>query len=121
MDSIRDLTWVRQLHSGEVVERTTLGAYRVVSLKIPTAEGRPSAQYLYRMLFFPPTGHAPVLALNLELSILGTACLTEQAGNRHIRFQTVEQEIDYDSFRRWALERAEKSLDLPQAERVEAG
>jgi len=116
MDSIRDLTWVKQLHTGRVVERLTLGEYRVVSLRAPSSDAHKADQYVFRLLFFPAAGHKPVLALNLELSILGTACLTEQAGARHTRFETVDQDMGYDAFRRWALARAEEALGL----RIEA-
>ena len=54
-----------------------------------------------------------MLALNLERSILGSFCLTEQAGARHTRFDTVEEAMGYDEFRRWALERAERVLPDP--------
>jgi hypothetical protein len=110
MESIRDLTWVKHLHSARVVERLTLGSYRAVSLRFPGSDKTPSEQYVYRMLFFPAGGHKPVLALNLELSILGSSCLTEQAGVRHTRFDTVEETMGYDDFRRWALSRAELVL-----------
>lgn len=110
MDTIRDLTWVKHLHTAKVVERLTLGSYRAVALRFPGSEKTPSEQYVYRMLFFPATGHKPVLALNLEMSILGSSCLTEQAGGKHTRFDTVEETMGYDAFRRWALSRAELVL-----------
>ena len=118
MDTIRDLTWVKHLHTAKVVERLTLGSYRAVSLRFPASEKSSPEQYLYRMLFFPAAGPQPVLALNLELSILGSSCLTEQAGGRHSRFDPVEETMSYDDFRRWALSRAERVLaqTLPAAQ-----
>ncbi len=118
MDPIRDLTWVKHLHAGRVVERSTLNGYRLVALSLPSQDNAAPLQYLFRMLFFPQTGHRPVLALNLELSILGSPCLTEQAGSRHTRFGTVDQEMPYDEFRRWALARAQEVLGVVTAARV---
>jgi hypothetical protein len=112
MDTIRDLTWVKHLRMGKVIERMTLGPYRIVSLSIPSSDQGPPEQYLFRMLFFPTLAHQPVLALNLELSILGSSCLTEHAGSRHARFDTLEAAMSYDEFRRWALARAEEVLGL---------
>ena len=115
MDPIRDLTWVKHLRSGTVVERLSLGSYRAVAVGLPTSGKSPPEQYVYRMLFFPYAGHQPVLALNLERSILGSFCLTEQAGTRHTRFDTVGDAMGYDEFRGWALERAERVLVDPVA------
>jgi hypothetical protein len=114
MDPIRDLTWVKHIRSGTVVERLTVGSYRAVGVALPTSDRSPPEQYVYRILFFPSAGHQPVLALNLELSILGSFCLTEQAGARHTRFDTVEEAMGYDEFRRWALERAGRVLVEPE-------
>jgi hypothetical protein len=111
MDSIRDLTWAKHLRTGTVVERMDLGAYRVVSIRASTAEKSAPNQYVYRMLFFPASSHRPVLALNLEHSILGSFCLTEQAGTRHTRFDWAGDGMGYPEFREWALARAAQQLD----------
>ena len=113
MDPIRDLTWVKHLRGGAVVERLTVGGCRAVSLRIPSSEKSTPEQYVYRLLVFPASGHKPVLALNLERSILGTCCLTEQLGARHTRYDTVGEDMSYEAFRQWARERAEQVLARP--------
>ena len=118
MNAIRDLTWLKHLRTGKVLERFTLDDYRAVSLQIPATDTQPQDQYRYRMLFFSDTDQKPVLSLNLELSILGSYCLTEQSGDRHLRFDTVEQPLSYDEFRSWAIKRATQELAVPAGELV---
>ena len=53
-----------------------------------------------------------MLALNLETSLLGAPCLTEQTGSEHQILGDAEEEMAYEEFRRWALERARAELHL---------
>ena len=118
MNAIRDFTWLKHLRTGRVLERFTFEDFRAVSVQIPVTDGRPQDQYRYRMLFFPEASQKPVLSLNLELSILGSYCLTEQSGDRHLRFDTVDDVPSYDEFRSWAIDRAAKQLQVPEGELV---
>jgi hypothetical protein len=115
MDAIRDLTWVKHLKTATVVERSTLDHWRTVTLSIQHTDSKAPLQYLYRMLVFPRSEHRPVLALNLEWSILGTACLTEQTATRHVRHQTVDPGMSVEEFQRWAWSRAQEILGQPVA------
>ena len=119
MEPIRDLTWLKHLHTGAVIERFRFHGYRALALRIPSSEKFPQEQYLYRMLFFPDAGTKPVLSLNLELSILGSYCLTEQAGVRHRRFDTVGEPVSYEEFKQWALARANRELEQPELQFVQ--
>jgi len=53
-----------------------------------------------------------VLSLNLETSLLGSPCLTEQAGGEHRVLGDAEESMSYEDFRRWAVERVRRELKL---------
>ena len=117
MTAIRDFTWLKHLRTGTVLERFTMEDFRAVALKIPASK-MPMDQYRYRMLFFSPSEEQPVLSLNMERSILGSYCLTEQWGDRHLRHDTVEDSLSYDDFRSWAVNRAMEELHGNPTERL---
>ena len=106
MEPLADLAWVKDLLNGNVVERIRLEGFRAVALEIDPRDERHHSQYRYRLLVFPRQENKPVLALNLETSLLGTPCLTEQTGAEHQIVADATEEMEYAEFRRWALERA---------------
>jgi hypothetical protein len=111
MQPINDLTWMRNLATGRV-ERFAFRGYRVAAVRLTASSWNPQAEYRYRLLFFPPDSHRPVLALNLELTILGSACLTMQTGTVHTRLEDAEETMSFERFKEWALRRAEFELEL---------
>jgi len=112
MEPIADFSWMKDLLNGQVVERFPLGGYRAVAVEIQSSDKRQHSQYHYRLLVFPQKENKPVLALNLETSLLGTSCLTEQSGSEHQVLGDAEEEMAYEDFRHWALERARAELHL---------
>ena len=104
---IRDFTWMRQLLTGKIRERFEFEDYRVVAIE-PSPNERSS--YHFRLLFFPKRADKPVLSLNLETSILGSYCFTEQAGDRHVNLGPSEMEMSYEDFREMALLEADRVL-----------
>ena len=112
MQPIADFSWMKDLLTGQVVERIPLGDYHAVALQMEDSDERRHSQYHYRLLIFPHRENKPVLALNLETSLLGAPCLTEQTGSEHQILADAEEEMAYEKFRRWALERARAELHL---------
>ncbi len=112
MEPIADFSWMKDLLTGEVVERIALGNYRAIALQMEGSDELHRSQYHYRLLIFPRMENKPVLALNLETSLLGAPCLTEQLGSGHQILGDAEEEMAYESFRSWALERARTELHL---------
>jgi hypothetical protein len=112
MEPIADFSWMKDLLTGRVLERFPLEPYRVVGVELQPAEETGTTQYHYRLLVFPPEGNKPVLSLNLETSLLGSACLTEQAGREHLVLGLAEESMSYEEFRRWAVARARHELKL---------
>ena len=112
MEPIADFFWMKDLLTGEVVERIALGNYRAIALHMEGSDELHRSQYHYRLLIFPRMENKPVLALNLETSLLGASCLTEQTGSGHQILGDAEEEMAYESFRQWALERARAELHL---------
>jgi hypothetical protein len=112
MEFIADFSWIKDLLTGQVVERFPLGDYRAVGLQVEGSDERRHSQYHYRLLIFPHRENKPVLSLNLETSLLGASCLTEQTSSGHQILGDAEEEMAYEQFRRWALERARAELHL---------
>jgi hypothetical protein len=112
MEPIADFSWMKDLLTGQVVERFPLGDYRAVALQLEGSDELRRSQYHYRLLIFPQRGNKPVLSLNLETSLLGAPCLTEQTGSAHQILADAEEEMAYETFRSWALERARAELHL---------
>jgi hypothetical protein len=112
MEPITDFTWMKDLLIGEVVERFPLGDYRAVALQMESSDERRHSPYHYRLLVFPHKENKPVLSLNLETSLLGASCLSEQTGSGHQILGDAEEGMAYAEFRRWALERARAELHL---------
>ena len=100
---------MQQMRQGRVRERFEYDRYKAVALEVSQAPTHRSA-YHYRMLFFPKKSEKPVLSLNLESSILGSYCLTEQAGGEHRNLGSSEESLSYEDFKKWALGRAKKKL-----------
>jgi len=112
MEPIADFAWMKDLLTGQVVERIPLGGYRAVALQMESPDERHHSQYHYRLLVFPQKENKPVLSLNLEISLLGASCLTEQTAHDHQVLGDAEEEMGYEDFRRWALQRARAELHL---------
>jgi hypothetical protein len=112
MEPIADFSWMKDLLTGQVRERFPLEPYRLVALEVQAADEKHRSQYHYRLLVFPPEGNRPVLSLNLETSLLGSPCLTEQAGSEHLILADAEESMSYEEFRRWAVGRAREDLKL---------
>ena len=101
LESIRDLSWMRQLLTGTVYERFRLDGERVVGLKPAKSEG---SSYRYRLLFFPPDLDKPFMSINLETSILGSPCYTIEAGRDHRNLGPADFDLTYEEFKIHALE-----------------
>ena len=99
LESIRDLSWMRQLLTGTVYERFRQDGDRVVGLR--PAEG---SSYRYRLLFFPLNLDKPFLSVNLETSILGSPCFTIEAGTEHRNLGPADFDLTYEEFKIRALE-----------------
>ncbi|MBN2049008.1 MAG: hypothetical protein JW760_01080 [Spirochaetales bacterium] len=110
METIRDMSWMRQLLYGKVLEKFSFGSFSVVSLELEHEKHGFKDPYRYRILFFPKNDSKPVLAMNMESTILGTHNLTEHAGNNHRNFGPVEESFGYQDFKSWALERAQEEI-----------
>ncbi len=100
---------MQQMLNGNVRERFSYEDYRAVALELPSTGLRKSA-YHYRLLFFPKDQMKPILSLNVESSILGSYCLTEQAGANHINLGPTDFELSYEKFKDWALKEAGRVL-----------
>ncbi len=109
MEPIIDFSWMQHMLTGRVREKFSYNEYRAVALEIP-AKPVQRSPFHYRMLFFTESSQKPVLSLNLGSSILGTYCYTEHAGTDHINLGHSEEDISYEEFRRWALQRAKHDL-----------
>ena len=115
MEPIADLSWMKHLFTGEVVEQFSYGGFRVTAVRIPETEKQPWNQYHIRILFFPNMASKPVFALNLETSILGSLCLTEQYGHEHLNLGHAKEGISYEEFKDWALTYADQELTEVEA------
>ncbi len=98
---------MRHLLTARIRDRLVLHDYRAVGLELAPSS---RSAYRYRMLFFPIHSEKPVLSFNFETSILGSSCLTEQRGGRHVNLGPSDDRLSYEEFREWALSRAERSL-----------
>ena len=109
MEPILDSSWMQQMMTAKVREKFNYNEYRAVALEIPERAFQKSP-YHYRILFFSEESHKPILSLNLESSILGSYVFTEHAGKNHINLGHTEDELSYEDFKKWALERAGRDL-----------
>lgn len=114
MQAISDLTWLKHLTTGRVLERFPFEQHQAVALRISATGGSSLDQYHLRILFFPPDSSRPVLSLNLESSILGEYLLTLQSGSEHRVFGRVTEPMSYPDFKRWALQVAREELPPPE-------
>ncbi len=110
MEPIYDFSWMPQMMTGRIRERFNFNDYRAVALEIPPRTLQKSP-YHYRILFFPNESQKPVLSLNLESSILGSYCFTEHHGKDHLNLGHIENDLSYDDFKKWAMERAKRDLN----------
>lgn len=110
MESIGDISWMRQMLYGRVLEEFTVGEYSAVSLELEHEKHGFKDPYRYRILFFPKNNRKPVLALNMESTILGSRNLTEHSGPNHRNYGPVDEDFGYDEFKAWALSRAKEEL-----------
>ncbi len=109
MEPILDSSWMQQMITAKVREKFTYCSYRAVALEIPPQSLKKSP-YHYRILFFTDEFQKPVLSLNLETTILGSYCFTEHEGRNHLNLGHTDDEVSYEEFRKWAMERAEHNL-----------
>ena len=110
MEPIYDFSWMQQMMTAKVREKFTFNDYRAVALEIPPKTIQRSP-YHYRILFFSRESQKPVLSLNLESSILGSYCFTEHQGKDHLNLGHTDDDLSYDEFKKWAMERAKKDLN----------
>ncbi|HUZ17676.1 MAG TPA: hypothetical protein VMV68_04775 [Spirochaetia bacterium] len=106
MDPIEDYTWLRQMLTGTVIERFHVGAFHAVGLRLSQQKGGDATPFRFRILLFCEGVQQPVAAYNLELSILGSDCLTEQVGHLHRNLGHASEEMSYPQFKAWAVEQA---------------
>ena len=116
MEPIADMSWMKHLFTGKVVERFRLGDFHATAIRIPESEKQSWNQYHIRILFFQGKGAKPVFALNLETSILGSLCLTEQHGQEHLNLGHAKEGMTYKEFKEWALSCAEQDLSDAEAQ-----
>ncbi len=109
MEPICDFSWMQQMITAKVREKFTFNDYRAVALEIPPRTIQRSP-YHYRILFFSNESQKPVLSINLESSILGSFCFTEHQGKEHLNLGHTDEDLSYDEFKKWAMERAKKDL-----------
>ena len=110
MEPIYDFSWMQQLMTGKVKEKFTFNDYRAVAIEIPSRPVQRSP-YHYRILFFSGESQKPILSLNLESTILGSQCFTEHQGKDHLNLGHTDDDLSYDEFKKWAMERAKKELN----------
>jgi hypothetical protein len=110
MEPIYDFSWMSQMMTAKVREKFTFNDYKAIGLEIPPKPIERSP-YHYRILFFSQDSQKPVLSLNLESSILGSHCLTEHHGKDHLNLGHTDDDLSYDDFKKWAMERAKKELN----------
>jgi hypothetical protein len=110
MEPIFDSSWMQQMMTATVKEKFIFNDYRAVALEIPPKTIQRSP-YHFRILFFSSGSQKPVLSLNLESSILGSHCLTEHQGKDHLNLGHTDDDLSYDEFKKWAMERARKELN----------
>jgi len=110
MEPIYDYTWMRQMMTAKVRERFNFEDYRAVALEIPP-KALQKSPFHYRILFFSRESQKPVLSLNLESSILGSYCFTKHSGRDHLNLGHTNDELSYDDFKKWAMERAKTDLN----------
>ncbi len=105
VETLRDFSWLKGMLSGKLVERFRIGPFRAVALDLAPREGGESSSFHFRILLFSESERQPVAAFNLESSILGSDCLTEQIGRLHQNLGHPEGEMSYERFKAWALKR----------------
>ena len=110
MEPIVDFSWMKQMFTAKVREKFTYNDYKAVGLEIPERTYQKSP-YHYRILFFSEESQKPVLSLNLESSILGSYCFTEHAGRNHLNLGHTDDELSYEDFKKWAMDRAKQDLN----------
>ena len=54
MEPIVDFSWMRDLLTGQVVERIPLGDYRAVAVQVESSDERSHSQYHYRLCWSSP-------------------------------------------------------------------
>lgn len=111
MEPIQDISWMKQMLYGQVREKFTFRDYSAVSLELEHEKRGFNDPYRYRILFFPKNDRRPVLALNMESTILGACNLTEHAGSNHRNYGPVDETFGYDEFKAWALQRAREEIE----------
>ncbi len=105
-----DLTWLKHLTIGRVLEEFTFEGHRAVALRVPDTGRNATGQFHLRLLFFPPGASRPVLSVNLESSILGEYLLTLQSAGMHRNLGPVPERLDYPAFKERALQAARAEL-----------
>jgi len=121
MEAIGDFSWVKQVLTAEVIERFQVGDFRAIALRIPQTEGNALSQHRFRILLFHAGDAKPSVALNLETSILGSLCLTEQVGREHRNLGTADDALSYADFRTWALGRVQMAVTHTAEQRSDRG
>ena len=121
MEAIGDFSWVKQVLTAEVIERFQVGEYRAIAIRIPVTEENALGQYRFRILLFHDGDASPSVSFNLETSILGSLCLTEQIGRDHRNLGTADDELSYSDFKVWASGRAAALLTHTEEQRSDRG
>jgi len=95
---------------GRILEKFNFEDFSAVSLELENEKQGVRDPYRYRILFFPQNDRKPVLAMNMESTILGSCNLTEHAGPKHRNFGPVDEEFTYEDFKSWALSQAREEI-----------
>ena len=119
METIRDLTWMRQLVEGHA-ERFELRGYRVALVTVPATAAHHGDRFRYRLLVFDPALGKPILAIDLESDILGDYCLTLDFGGKRSVLDRFDDPPTLEDFRERAISAAEGALaaGAPEAPRT---
>ena len=110
MEPIQDISWMRQMLYGRVLEKFSYEEFSAVSIELEHEKQGFRDPYRYRILFFPKNDRKPVLAMNMESTILGSCNLTEHSGGEHRNFGPVDETFSYEDFKSWALSKAKEEI-----------
>jgi hypothetical protein len=109
MDSIRDLSWMRQV-ALSTVERFEHRGFDIAIVSVPPTSAHHGDRFRYRLLAFDPSIGKPVLSVGLESDILGDFCLSVETAAAHEILSRCEVPMPFEDFRALALAAAGERL-----------
>ena len=109
METLSDLTWMRQL-SLFSVERFELHGFGIAVVSMPPTPAHHEERFRYRLLAFDPNLGKPVLSVDLESDILGDFRLSLHTGPDHRVLARYDFPPGFAEFRERAVAEAEAAL-----------